>query len=341
MLWQTDGMSAPDIRKVEWVAASSVLRHEERDFTRWLADNLELLAEALDLDGLELVEIESKVESFRADIVARADDGTDEPLPVVIENQYGRTDHDHLGKLITYLARQGRGLGVWVVEEIHEAHLAAIDFLNRIGDESVGFSLVAVRFADAPGGGHYVDFDVAAQPNLWLKRARSPAAAPRHRPERLEFIEAVYEQVEEPLRAGPWADVSLYTRRPHIRLSLPSWHPLSGSRSRISLRANLSEFVLRHIVRAGSFDASYEIVEQLRECYASRWEEPLPDGTEMHWHSATSRRNPANDQIQAVNPDGGYQALDPDAAAAWAIEVCNSWATLLTDDPSPDVPPDC
>ncbi len=64
--------STPPIRPVEWIPASQVLRHEERDFTVWLADNLELVGEALGLDQIILVERESRVESFRADILAVA-----------------------------------------------------------------------------------------------------------------------------------------------------------------------------------------------------------------------------------------------------------------------------
>ena len=140
------------IRPIEWIGASEVLAHEERDFTVWLADNLEPLGEALGLEELTLVERESRVESFRADILAVADDGSEDGLPVIIENQYGRTDHGHLGKLITYLAAQQRGLGVWVVEEPAAPHLAAVEFLNRTSDASVGYAEVVVRFAPGARG---------------------------------------------------------------------------------------------------------------------------------------------------------------------------------------------
>lgn len=98
-------MSAhPDITPVDWWRASEVLGHEERGFSAWLSESLWLLEEALGLDGLGLVDREVRVESFRADLVLAADDGTDDGLPIVVENQYGKTNHDHLGKLITYLA---------------------------------------------------------------------------------------------------------------------------------------------------------------------------------------------------------------------------------------------
>lgn len=120
--------STPKISKVHWVDASGVLGHEERGFSVWLSQNLDLLADALELPDLTLVQRELRVETFRADILAMADDGSDDGLPVIIENQYGVTNHDHLGKVVTYLAGQQRGWGVWVVERFNQAHVAAIEF---------------------------------------------------------------------------------------------------------------------------------------------------------------------------------------------------------------------
>lgn len=80
--------------------------------TRIDDQDLDLLADALELPDLTLVQRELRVETFRADILAVADDGSDDGLPVIIENQYGVTSHDHLGKVLTYLAGQQRGRGV-------------------------------------------------------------------------------------------------------------------------------------------------------------------------------------------------------------------------------------
>ena len=91
------------------VAPRAVWEHEARDFTPWLAENLERLSQAIGIP-LELEGTEVQVEQFAADIVAvDPEDGS----RVLIENQLAASDHDHLGKILTYLAgvQADRGLG--------------------------------------------------------------------------------------------------------------------------------------------------------------------------------------------------------------------------------------
>ena len=78
----------------------SIWPDEARDFTPWLAkeENLKLLGDAIGLD-LVLEEKESAVGAFSADIFVK-EEGTNRRI--IIENQLEATDHDHLGKLITY-----------------------------------------------------------------------------------------------------------------------------------------------------------------------------------------------------------------------------------------------
>ena len=322
------------IRPIEWIAASEVLAHEERDFTVWLADNLEPLGEALGLEELTLVERESRVEAFRADILATADDGSDEGLPVVIENQYGRTDHGHLGKLITYLAAQQRGLGVWVVEQPAAPHLAAIEFLNRTSDPSVGYAVVVVRFAPGPDDSHLVDFDVVTAPNAWLEELGSAAVRPRRgSPERFEFLAELTERIDERLRHVGWEQVKLVGNGRHIQLRPPRDHPLGGRRSRITVRSSARELTVRHTLRAASFDASWELVEKLHDRYADRLDIELPEGTEVRWHTGEARANARNDQLHIVHPDSGYAELSVESAATWVTAVATSWLKILTEDP--------
>ena len=87
--------------------------NEERDFTRWLTENIDLLASELGIE-IEDARAEEAVGDFSADIVAR-EMNTGET--VVIENQYNRTDHDHLGKLLTYSSGKNAGFTMWLAEE--------------------------------------------------------------------------------------------------------------------------------------------------------------------------------------------------------------------------------
>jgi len=121
---------------------------EDQDFTPWLAsdENLSLLAAEIGID-LEFVETESVVGQYRADILAKRA-GTDEI--VVIENQFGWTDHTHLGQLLTYAAGAGADGGgartvVWIAEHFTEPHRATLDWLNRCTEPSILFFAVAIQ----------------------------------------------------------------------------------------------------------------------------------------------------------------------------------------------------
>ncbi len=103
-----------------------VWRHEERDFTVWLRDNVDVLSEQLPFD-LVNPERELPAGAFSVDLVAEASDGR----AVVIENQLERSDHDHLGKLLTYLASFDAKVAIWIMGEPRPEHVQAITWLNQ------------------------------------------------------------------------------------------------------------------------------------------------------------------------------------------------------------------
>ncbi len=121
---------------------------ESTHFTPWLAQNLDVLCSKLGMD-LELESTEAAAGDFSADIVAR-DLSTNKM--VVIENQYGGTDHKHLGQLITYASVLGAGAVVWIAETIRPEHKSAIDFLNNNLKESLSLYAIeasAIRIDDS------------------------------------------------------------------------------------------------------------------------------------------------------------------------------------------------
>ena len=122
--------------------------NEARDFTTWLSENLDFLGEALGM-GLSLVEQEASAGAFSADILAEDGDGN----PVVIENQLERTDHDHLGKLITYLSNLDAKTAVWIASDPRPEHERAAHWLNEVMPADMAFYLVKVeayRIGDSP-----------------------------------------------------------------------------------------------------------------------------------------------------------------------------------------------
>jgi len=133
--------------KLETVQIREGWPREDQDFTPWLAlEGLALLGSEIGME-LEKVETESVVGSYRANILAKQ---TDTGEFVVIENQFGRTDHTHLGQLLTYAAGVGAdGAGaktiVWIAGQFTEPHRAALDWLNRCTDPGIRFFAVEIQ----------------------------------------------------------------------------------------------------------------------------------------------------------------------------------------------------
>ena len=115
------------IGKIERLTSlRDVWKHEALNFTTWMVDNIDVLSEAIGLD-LQDAQREQAVGDFSADLVAQDENGH----TVVIENQLEKSDHNHLGKLMTYLAALDAGVGVWIVSEPRPEHTNAINWLNK------------------------------------------------------------------------------------------------------------------------------------------------------------------------------------------------------------------
>src|SRR4051812_41481425 len=130
-------MPDPGIGKIRRVPLREVWLHEALDFTTWLEQNVDVLNDVLDI-SLENVEREHAAGSFSVDLVAEDEAGN----PVVIENQLEKSNHDHLGKLITYLAAMEAKAAIWIVSEPRPEHTRAIGWLN---ESSADFYLLKVE----------------------------------------------------------------------------------------------------------------------------------------------------------------------------------------------------
>ena len=146
---------------------------EPAGFTPWLAqvENLEILADTLGIE-LELEAQEKEVGPFRADILCK-DMGTDSW--VLVENQLERTDHTHLGQLLTYAAGLQAVTIVWLAARFTDEHRATLDWLNSITDESFrffGLEIELWRIGDSPVA---PKFNIVARPNDWSKSVAQAA----------------------------------------------------------------------------------------------------------------------------------------------------------------------
>lgn len=134
------------IGKISRVPLRTVWKHEAYDLTQWLQDNIDVLNDVLDLN-LSNPEREQSAGTFNIDIVAEDEAGN----PVIIENQLEKSDHDHLGKVITYLVAMGAKAAIWIVANPRPEHIAAITWLNE--SSAANFYLLkieAIQIGDSP-----------------------------------------------------------------------------------------------------------------------------------------------------------------------------------------------
>ena len=163
---------APEFGKLESVELREGWPSEAGDFTPWLAENLERLADAIGV-SLELVNQEVRVEEFRADILAHSPEND---CLVLIENQLEASDHTHLGQILTYLTGLDARIVVWIARDFREPHLSAVNWLNDHVGEPFAFFAVKVRLVQIEGSPLAPIFDVLAKPSEWDRQLRQASS---------------------------------------------------------------------------------------------------------------------------------------------------------------------
>lgn len=176
------------IGKLEEVDIRELWKHEQYDFSTWLAkdENIKLLNDKL---GLTLVDIntEAYVGAYRCDIVA-VDETTG--TKVIIENQLENSNHDHLGKIITYASGLDAKVIVWIVKEARDEHRSAIEWLNNNTSKDINFFLIELHAYKIGNSDPAPMFGVVEQPNDFIKESKinkSSETMNKSESERLEF----------------------------------------------------------------------------------------------------------------------------------------------------------
>ena len=153
--------------KLEEVDIRKVWPHEQYDFSKWLAteENIKELGDALNL-SLTDVETEKFVGNYRCDILCK-DEITGKM--VLIENQLEPTNHDHLGKIITYASGLDAAVVVWIVSSARDEHASAIEWLNKHTDDEISFFLMEVHAYKIGDSDPAPQFKIIEQPNDFVK----------------------------------------------------------------------------------------------------------------------------------------------------------------------------
>lgn len=217
------------IGKLTEVDVRDLWKHEQYDFSEWLAKpaNIEYLNEIL---GLTLSDVNKEVYvgPYRCDLVAKDETSG---VTVIVENQLEATNHDHLGKIITYASGLDASVIVWIVKDAKEEHRAAIEWLNNNTTKNINFFLIEIHAYRIGESDPAPKFEVVEKPNDFVKRSKSKTAdgdLNKSQSERLIF----WEQFNETLVAkgkpfnvrkattDHWYDVAIGVTGTHISINL-------------------------------------------------------------------------------------------------------------------------
>lgn len=181
---------------IEKVDLREMWPNEAADFTPWLAKNITKLGSTLGLD-LELQAQEAPVGSYSLDILAR--DLESDSL-VVIENQLESTDHDHLGKLLTYAAGFDADVRVWIAKKFKDEHREALDSLNHRTNGDTQYFGIEVELWKIDNSRPAVNFNLVATPNEWRKQTVSETRAAGNMSERDKRYKVFFQSLIDILR---------------------------------------------------------------------------------------------------------------------------------------------
>ena len=217
-----------DLGKMEKKDLHTVWKHEERDFSRWLSkgENLALLSDALDLD-LQFEGKEVPVGGFSVDLlVTDANTG----YKVIIENQLGVTNHDHLGKIITYAAGKEANILIWIVGKARDEHRQAVKWLNDKTDSEVGIFLIEMELWSIDGSKPAPKFNVVERPNSYAKEQKYEENLNITQKQQLDFWKGFREYASkkpefsyyftfQKVTPKYWYNLSIGSSDAHIRLT--------------------------------------------------------------------------------------------------------------------------
>ncbi len=224
----------------------------EPDFTNWLAqqENLDLLGEEIGVE-IKPIKMEASVGTFKVDILAEEESSG---RKIIIENQLEDTNHDHLGKIITYASGYDAEIIIWVVRDVREEHQRAVEWLNEHTDEKTGYFLIKVELWQIEGSNPAPKFDVLVSPNEWAKVIKASPAGGELSDTKLQQLDFwtkfkgyvrtkdTHIRLQTP-RPQHWYDVSMGSSEAHVALTINSRENLLGCEIYISRNKELFKFL--------------------------------------------------------------------------------------------------
>lgn len=215
-----------NLGKLKYVPLCDVWPKEASDFTPWLAkpENMEKLGKTIGISFGPAIQ-EVSVGVYRADIFT-TEQGTEERR-VIIENQYGQTNHDHLGKIITYASGKKANIIIWIVEKATDEHKSAIHWLNELSeDKDIVFFLIEMKLIQVDDSNPAPVFEIVEGPNEFERTVNMTDT----QKERISFWEQFVDYASKDKRFAemfskrkvshkPYYDLMIGDKRYHFYLS--------------------------------------------------------------------------------------------------------------------------
>jgi hypothetical protein len=241
--------------KLNKVELREAWNHEALDFTKWLAQeqNLALLSEELGIDNIKVIQTEANAGDFKIDILAEEEQTNEK---IIIENQLEKTNHDHLGKIITYASSQDARYIIWIAKDIREEHKQAISWLNEHTDEDIGFFAVQIELWKIGDSQPAPKFNIISKPNEWaktIKQVTTKSGLTDTKVMQYNFWNDFKEYAKEnskklrlrKTRPQHWYDLSIGSSEAHIALTINTQIDEIGCEIYIQDNKDLYEYLKR------------------------------------------------------------------------------------------------
>jgi len=241
-----------NLSKLKEVPLREVWGHEAADFSQWLSqqENLSILGEEIGVD-IKLIQTEANVGRYNVDILAEEESSG---RKIIIENQLEDTNHEHLGKIITYASGYDAAIIIWIVKDYREEHRRAVDWLNEHTDGSINFFLIKIELWQIESSSPAPKFEILVSPNEWAKAMKSSPVSGEMTQTKLQQLDFwtkfkahvlnkdARARLQTP-RPQHWYDVSMGTSEAHIGLTINSRENLLGCEIYISRNKELFKFL--------------------------------------------------------------------------------------------------
>jgi hypothetical protein len=188
-------MSEENIAEIKTVSMTKQFEHEEHEFTPWLSDNIERLASdsLLKISFDEVEEEKTVIDNKRVDLIAN---DSENDIKAVIENQFGKSDPDHLGRSLVYASDTEADIVVWIAENLLERHKSTIRWLNSTTNNDIFYFAIEVNLRQIGESPYAVEFQAHERPKNWEERVKKEYLNDKEK-RRLEFWQEFQQECDK------------------------------------------------------------------------------------------------------------------------------------------------